>query len=225
MIIQKGANGDCNIKLCCRNNKLASKNLTDSQKAGKYGYLGHCDLPIITVDSFLNYSIYEIKPDFMIYLGDNPAHNTWEQHKETHLDSLKHITNRLLNEYNGRVFPVLGNHEGMPCDYFDPKVHEWLIKETGELWGKWLVDGTKDYIEKQSYSVLVESKSKLRIIGLSPFVMLNGNRYLWKNQTDPQGVLAFLEQELKKAEMNKESVIILEHCPLNFLPVNPRIFF
>ena len=69
-------------------------------------------------------------------MGDNNAHNLWEQKKETHLDSAKYIADRLLLNYPniGQVYPIIGNHECLPADNYD-------------VWGNktnWIQDGLAD---------------------------------------------------------------------------------
>ena len=84
-----------------------------------------------------------IKPDFYIWLGDNPGHDIWEQDPAHLLDSTRRISWALSNgSYGskGAVYPVLGNHEGLPCDTFnlETKTHDWILKETAECWAPWL---------------------------------------------------------------------------------------
>ena len=84
-----------------------------------------------------------IQPDFYVWLGDNPGHDVWDQNKSHHLDSTKHISRRLQRGPYGRpgaVYPVLGNHEGLPCDSFNLEgdSHGWIIQESAEAWKPWL---------------------------------------------------------------------------------------
>ena len=65
-------------------------------RAGKYGFLGSCDLPLITMDHFINTAIEKIKPDSFMWLGDSPSHEIWNQNKSHHLDGVKHITDKFL---------------------------------------------------------------------------------------------------------------------------------
>jgi len=126
--------------ICCRNDSGPIKNAT--QTAGKFGFPGVCDIPMRTVESFLNFTILDIKPDFIVWLGDNESHDIYMQKKSDHLDSTRHIANILIkNGYGnlGQVYPILGNHEGLPCDgfNFDGDSHHWIINDTSEIWKQW----------------------------------------------------------------------------------------
>ena len=39
----------------------------------------------------------------------------------------------------GKVYPIAGNHEGLPCDSFDiyGKGHQWILDNMTEFWGDW----------------------------------------------------------------------------------------
>ena len=161
-----------------------------------FGHAGKCDIPQVTVASFLNMTVDKIKPDFILYLGDNPAHNTWQQEKKDHLTALKEVSRAFQARFNGLVYPVLGNHEGYPCDQFDTEEtrgHQWLLNETAEVWSPWLTAESKaTYISNGCYSQL-HPDTKLRIVALNPYVSLADNRYTWGNQTDPMGVVRIYE--------------------------------
>ncbi len=96
---------------------------------------------------FIEFASENIKPDFWIWLGDNPAHNFWEQKPATHLRSLKEISERIGAKYGkvGMMYPVLGNHEGFPCDEFD--IHggknQWILDEATTAWQQWLTPECK----------------------------------------------------------------------------------
>ena len=83
-----------------------------------------------------------LKPDFYLWLGDNPSHDVWDQYKDDHLDTMRYISKYLReNGYKdrGKVYPILGNHEGLPCDAFDfdSDSHQWIIDETITEWSQW----------------------------------------------------------------------------------------
>ena len=157
-----------------------------------FGYIGRCDIPLATVQSFFDDFFNKTHPDFILYLGDNPAHNTWQQEKDTHLRGLKEVTAEIKKRFKGPVYPVLGNHEGIPCDQFDfenPNTHSWIFKDSLEVWKDWFTPESREsYLKNGCYSQLFKD-TKLRILALNPFVALNDNRYSWGNQTDLMGVV------------------------------------
>lgn len=67
----------------------------------------------------------------------------YNQTKADHLDIMRHVSKALKKEgydRRGKVYPALGNHEGLPCDAFDAdnKTHEWILSETYNEWEQWL---------------------------------------------------------------------------------------
>ena len=116
----------------------------------------------------------------------------WEQATEaSHLKGLKIFTEE-LKRFNVPVYSVLGNHEGYPYDQFDtenPKTHNWIINNATEAWKQWFTeDMIKTFKRNGCYSTIIK-ETKLKVIALTPFTMMNDNRYLWGNQTDPLGVV------------------------------------
>ncbi len=84
----------------------------------------------------------EIKPDFFIWLGDNTGHNVWEPNKTEHLLGPRDLSHRMSEKYGkrGQMYPVMGNHEGIPCDEFDihSDSHQWILNNLTDLWSNWL---------------------------------------------------------------------------------------
>ena len=178
-----------------------------------------------TVDSFLEFATKKVDSDFLLFLGDSPAHNTWQQEKKDHLRGLKEVSSKFQQMYDKPVYPLLGNHEGYPSNQFDinEKTNntQWVIDETVKTWDKWLTKEMKEeFLRNGCYSTLYKS-TKLRIIQITPFVQMAVNFYLWGNQTDPLGVLSWLENELKRSEKRGESVLIIAHLPPFHPPFNP----
>lgn len=59
--------------------------------------------------------------DFIVWLGDNPSHEVYAQTINGHKSVLSNLTNYLLKSHKGigKVYPIIGNHEGLPCDHID----------------------------------------------------------------------------------------------------------
>jgi len=181
----------CKKPICCRNE---SGKAEPGAGAGKFGHLGSCDIPWVTVESFIDYAANQIKPDFIIYLGDSPAHDSWQQEKDDHLKEVEQISKVLQEKYKGPVYPLLGNHEGYPYDQFDtedPETHRWLVEGTLKAWDPWFTQEMKKTFKQNGCYSALFNDTKLRIIGLTPFAQLNTNRYAWGNQTDNFGVVFF----------------------------------
>jgi len=205
----EGKSTVCNHSLCCGKNSPYT-NIT-SRKAGRFGHQG-CDLPNITVESFIS-EVFRTNPDMILWLGDNMPHNMADQKRETQLDSFKYMANLLKGKYKGKVYAVLGNHDGYPEGQFD--IHamsdNWLTKAYADELAEWLTPESYNQFSKTGYYSQLHPDSKLRIICLNTFVLDFNNVYLWGNATNPMNSLAWLEQVLMKSEKNGESVFIIGH--------------
>ncbi len=149
----------------------------------------------------------------------------WQQEKESHQRGLKEFSEKLQGIYNKPVYPVLGNHEGYPCDQFDvnnPESHGWILTNSAKAWEKWLPkEAQETYLKIGCYSIK-HPGTKLRIVALNPFVQMSDNKYMWGNQTDPLGVLGWFENELKQSENRGEAVLVVGHIPPFGPPFNPH---
>ena len=65
----------CGYSLCCRDYGNRKHN-PNAASAGKFGYPGMCDTSEAMFDSFLD-KVDELKPDFIIWSGDNTPHDIW----------------------------------------------------------------------------------------------------------------------------------------------------
>ena len=87
----------------------------------------------------------QIKPDFYLWLGDNPSHDIWNQFPNNHSETARFISEQFVNRkygMRGKVYPALGNHEGYPSDSFDVdnRSNDWVLNETSEMWKQWFDD-------------------------------------------------------------------------------------
>eukprot|EP00826_Nyctotherus_ovalis_P048952 TRINITY_DN582_c0_g2_i9.p1 TRINITY_DN582_c0_g2~~TRINITY_DN582_c0_g2_i9.p1 ORF type:complete len:508 (+),score=109.11 TRINITY_DN582_c0_g2_i9:192-1715(+) len=218
---REGKKVTCGESICCRT--TSGNGGPGDEHSGLYGHIGKCDLPVITTQSFIDHATKFTDLSFVLYLGDNPAHDMWEQKPEVHLKGLKKFT-EMLKVLKVPVYSVLGNHEGYPCDQFDAtgaNQHQWVIEGALDAWRDWFTPQMKETFRRNGcYSVVVPGTT-LKLIALTPFTMMSSNRYLWGNQTDPLGVLKWFEEELHDGEEKGQSVIIFSHLPPNHPPFNP----
>lgn len=114
---------NCAEPLCCRPSSGA-KSGTDTGSAGMWGeILGNCDAPQnlaqnvlqqINLTLSLNASLF----DYVIFTGDMTPHDVWSTSRDD-LTSASRTWTSLLTKYLPQdmpVFPVLGNHEGLPVN-------------------------------------------------------------------------------------------------------------
>ncbi len=216
----EGANTECSGVLCCRKDSEGSFFGSSGKKSGKWGSLASCDIPLRTLQSFLNFTTERLRPDFFVWLGDNRDSDTFEVDKENHTKAAETITQTLVGsgyDSAGKVYPAIGNHEGLPCDQFDLRTgkHQWVLDSFTQMWSPWLnTESQRTLRTTGSYSQLHPGTS-LRIISLFPIVSDTINAFIWENATNPWGVLTWLEAQLAYSEEHNESALILNHFPSN----------
>ena len=74
---KEGTLANCGEILCCREEAGWPTEEGDIA-AGAWGMPNDCDIPVQTYQSMLNYIVNDIKPDFIIWTGDNSAHDIWK---------------------------------------------------------------------------------------------------------------------------------------------------
>lgn len=215
---QEGTNADCNEPLCCRLTNGPA--LSAQTAAGRWGDYRKCDSPKRTVDHMLQH-ISSTHPDidYILWTGDLPPHDVWNQTREENLMVLKQTVKQLTELFPGiPIFPALGNHESSPVNSFPPPfVHndysvDWLYDELDTYWRQWLPSTVSRTVRRGAfYSVLV--RPGFRIISLNMNYCNNKNWWLLLNSTDPAKELQWFIYELQSAEFNGEKVHVIGHIP------------
>ncbi|XP_055686380.1 sphingomyelin phosphodiesterase isoform X1 [Lutzomyia longipalpis] len=215
----QGSNAECNEPLCCRiTNGMPS---TPNGAAGKWGDYRKCDTPQRTVDHLLHHiATTHTDIDYILWTGDLPPHDVWNQTKEENLKIIKDTVKQMSESFPGiPIFPALGNHESAPVNSFPPPyVNQvdtsiaWLYDELDVQWRKWLPSSVSHTVRRGAfYSVLV--RPGFRIISLNMNYCNNKNWWLLLNSTDPATELQWLIYELQSAEFSNEKVHIIGHIP------------
>lgn len=112
---QEGSVVDCGLPVCCRGEK-ATGNQT---AAGKFGSYGSCDIPLHSFETIIKFIADDIKPDSVMWSGDNTPHDIWENTQKEVLDSTRNLTKFIQKSFSKEkipVFPVLGNHDNFPVN-------------------------------------------------------------------------------------------------------------
>lgn len=206
----EGRSGKCDNNVCCRKDSPRPERPHD--KAGKFGHIAKCDLPQITLDSFIQ-TVGKLNPDVVLSLGDYNGHNAHEQTESTHLQIVEYIGKNLRGNYSGPVYLVTGNHDGFPDGQFDVRRNQsqWILDGYANIAKYWYSDeGVKSVKNYGRFSERVNG-TRLRIIGLNNFVMDYTNLFLYENGTDAFGQFKWLEQQLELTANNSEFAIIIGH--------------
>lgn len=215
---QEGSNADCKEPLCCRLTNGPAQ--TPSAAAGRWGDYRKCDTPKRTVDNMLTHiSTTHPDIDYIIWTGDLPPHDVWNQTRDENLMVLKETVAQMIKLFPGiPIFPALGNHEAAPVNSFPPPFIQnefainWLYDEVDTLWRKWLPASVSRTVRRGAfYSVLV--RPGFRIISLNMNYCNNKNWWLLMNSTDPAKELQWFIYELQSAEFSGEKVHVIGHIP------------
>jgi sphingomyelin phosphodiesterase len=210
---KEGSLGKCNSKLCCRPESGTPQKPEDI--AGKWGFIGLCDLPFSTLERFVEVMSNDINPDFIIWTGDNPSHDVWAV-KEDYVFVITEKFIGLLKQYgyNKPVYPSLGNHEKVPVDWFKPDGESVVLKRFGDLYKPWLEDQAYESFIKFGFYTQKHPNSNLRIVSMNCMLCDVLNFQLFKSPTDPESGIDWLVSVLRAAEKAEEIVYIIGHIPL-----------
>lgn len=64
---------------------------------------------------FISFKLQDI--DYIIWTGDIPPHDLWNQDRNVSLSSLKQTVGKIAKAFPKKpVFPALGNHESAPAN-------------------------------------------------------------------------------------------------------------
>uniref|UniRef100_A0A2C9JLN6 Sphingomyelin phosphodiesterase n=1 Tax=Biomphalaria glabrata TaxID=6526 RepID=A0A2C9JLN6_BIOGL len=162
---------------------------------------------------------FPISFDYIIWTGDLPPHNVWNQSRTDQVTTLKTIVG-LFHKYfpNKPVFPSLGNHESSPVNSFPPpyvtnnESIAWLYDALADQWKQWLPTGALETVRWGAYYVTSPFPG-LRIISLNMNYCNNQNWWMLLNSTDPADELQWLISVLQAAENDGVKVHILGHIP------------
>ena len=206
---QPGAATDCGLPLCCR----AAYPGTGS--AGLYGDY-NCDIPYTTLESGVQ-AMAALKPDFILWTGDDPPHNVWNQSQAFQLTYITNSTSLMSTYFKPGtipVYPTLGNHGCFPVNIYQFGQESWLTDPVSKLWYPWLNSQAEKSIQEFGGYSIVHPGTNLRIIALNTQACNNLNFWFIWNVTDPGKQIEWLQSQLSSAESSGELVYIIGHIPI-----------
>jgi sphingomyelin phosphodiesterase len=209
---REGAVIDCGLPLCCRTGNSTQPG-NSSRLWGEY----ECDPPQRMVQAALSVITQDQEklPDFVLWTGDTPPHDIWEESQVGQVKRMKAVSDLLyaMLGNNIPVYPAFGNHDTFPVDQFaEPPLNQWLMNNISLIWGRWLSSSALTTLRIGGY-YSVTPEAGLRIISINTQYCDNVNFWLWLDHEDPTGQLAWLTTELSAAESNNEKVYIIGHIP------------
>lgn len=217
---KEGAKVSCLFPICCRDLPTESEKENIKELSGKYGYEGKCDINENLVKSFVD-DASKREVDFIIWTGDNAPHDSWTTVGQESVYKISKKIRDIINEKfrnDEKKIPIyysLGNHERYPNDAFRDNEKE-MLESMGEIFKDYLSDEAYEDFRNYGYYSIKYKDSNLRIISINCLVCDAFNfNLLNSTKIHVKRMFEWLEEELKKAEKNKEFVFIINHFPLN----------
>ena len=214
MEYEEGTIANCDLPLCCR--KLEDDDLVPMKPiyAGLYGTTGNCDANIETVRAFAS-KAKELNPDYIMFTGDNIAHNVWTVTTADVIRATKMQIEAIQEKFglDTPIYPAIGNHEKAPVDEFRGEESEMLFG---------LADIFKPYLTREAfetfrnfgyYTMIV--KDNLRIVSLNCLLCDSFNFHLIYDHRQAKAMIVWLEKVLSDAEKKGEIVHIMNHIPFS----------
>ena len=195
---------NCTGLLCCRaESGFPSKD--GDIAAGEWGASTHCDIPVKLYQSMLDFIVDDIKPDMILWTGDNAAHDIWENTSDETIEYTIKTTELLKETVKGHditILPILGNHDTWVVNiqsFASPKANR-EINKFKDHWKEWLTpEAFTKFGEYGFYSMPIELKNGKslpqgsRLIAINTNVCMGINFYLYGQRSDPGGHVAWLE--------------------------------
>ncbi|XP_059155897.1 sphingomyelin phosphodiesterase-like [Physella acuta] len=213
---QVGSNADCGEPLCCRRSSGPSGK--PGAGAWKFGDYRKCDTPLWTLEDMFS-TLAQDKFDYIIWTGDLPAHNVWNQSRSDQVELLKALVKLIQQYFPGTlVLASLGNHESSPVNSFPPPYIQgdnsisWLYEALADSWKQWLPESALESVRRGAYYTVTPYPG-LKVISLNMNYCNNQNWWMLLNATDPAGELQWLVDTLQTAEDEGVKVHILGHIP------------
>jgi sphingomyelin phosphodiesterase len=209
-----GSLAGCALPVCCHASDGPGTNASDTA-----GYWGdhRCDTSLQLAQNVLDY-IATLSPDFIIYTGDDPAHDVWKQSRTENLAALA-LWSSLLNTTVGGpnripIFSALGNHEIFPINQFaGPGFDSWLYDAAVAAWAPNLPEDAQATLAYGGY-YQARVRPGLRVVSLNSNYFTKDNFWLLGNQTDAEDQLNWIADVLSQATALNEKVIVICHHPL-----------
>ncbi|MCQ2820179.1 MAG: sphingomyelin phosphodiesterase [archaeon] len=209
---KEGTVVDCGRPLCCRDYpKEGEEGVT---LAGFYGTIAGCDANIEAVKTFSD-QIPKLGIDYILFTGDNIAHEVWSVKQEDVIKATKKIIDTMVAKIgmNIPIIPAIGNHEKAPVDQYG-KNETYLLEGISEVFKPWLPEDAYESFRQYGYYSMKYKDTNLRFIVLNCLVCDAFNFNLLTETSQAKKMFDWFEGELSKAEKNGEFVHVIDHIPV-----------
>ena len=203
----------CDEPLCCR----TQASTYSRKKSGKFGYLGRCDASLALLDSFID-KAYELKPDLIIWTGDNSPHNSKNSTQQDNYDATIIVKNKLDQKFKNEIpiYPALGNHEKYPADLYVGNETD-LLENYAQIFKDYFYEEQAfETFRKYGYYTEKYKDTNLRIVVLNCLLCDTWNFYIIGGRhEEAKQEFIWLEEVLRQAEKDGEYIYLIDHFPIN----------
>lgn len=211
---KEGSPSQCGLYVCCRDW------YNGTSPAGRYGAY-NCDLPMTTLELLVKtISNLDPQPAFIVYTGDNPPHDVWNETWSSQLESTRLVVDYLSAHLPPGlpIYPAVGNHESWPESEYLGTLPEYKVM-TGLLavyWQRWMnlhPANLATIAEGGYYSTTV--MDGLMILSFNSDYGYAPNFYSFLNDVNPhyKQQWDWMTEQLQLAEQQGEKVLIIGHVP------------
>ncbi|KAJ7895181.1 Metallo-dependent phosphatase-like protein [Mycena olivaceomarginata] len=222
-----GSEANCTKPICCRD--FADSPAVPTLPAGPNGN-SHCDSPVSLADSMLA-AVESLKPKFSIFTGDVVDRAVWLVNQSGVSADLREFNAEMASKLSAPIFPPLVSAafllllgDTSPVNLFARSTShtannsQWVFDIQSAGWEQWIKQSAASQVDHHSgsYSALV-SGTNLRIMAVNTQYWYIQNFWLYDSdvvQPDPNGIIAFMVEQLQAAEDAGERVWIIGHIPL-----------
>jgi sphingomyelin phosphodiesterase len=119
--------------MCCRSN-FGAKRGVNSTLAGPLGDY-NCDASLALFEQSVSFAA-SLTSDFVLFTGDLPAHDVWNQSLSRNVHVLSQGTELLSRAFGASktLLPSLGNHDTFPADAFAPQSSTPIYAAIHKIW-------------------------------------------------------------------------------------------
>jgi sphingomyelin phosphodiesterase len=155
---------------------------------------------------------------YWMWTGDIAPHDIWNITREEVIFQIRLVTDLVKNHAKVPVYPVIGNHEGVPVNSFPPPEVKgdlsisWLYEELANQWSYWLPEDALETLRFGGY-YRVNVRPGFRIICLNTNYCTRLNPWSLYDPVDPGNQLKWMIRELFDAEVDGDHVHIIGHIP------------
>ncbi|KIK55591.1 hypothetical protein GYMLUDRAFT_230950 [Collybiopsis luxurians FD-317 M1] len=215
-----GAEANCTKTICCRNfADEAGKPITEP--AQPFGN-PKCDSPPSLSDSMLE-AVNKVNAKFVIFTGDVVAHDNWLTTQSEVTEDIEDFNSDMLSRIKTQIFPGFGNHDVTPVNAFPRNTTttanvQWVFDIESAGWKHWIGGAASQQVDHISGSFAAPvPDTDLIILSINTQYWYKQNFWLYDSDTfqpDPNGILAFMVEQLQAAETAGKKVWIIGHIPL-----------